>query len=319
MARAHRGHGLTPRVGEIAGLGTSLSWSLCAQFFGAAGLRVGSVAVNHLRLIAAIVILVAWHALATGTVLPGGISPRSLLLLVASGIFGLIVADAAYFHALVLVGPATATIMVTATPAVATLEAWLFLDETLPPRILLAILVTVTGILVAVRARTRRDPAASVAKHAFGGPLALGLIFAGIGAVGQATGQVLARPALQAGVDALPATLVRVATATALMWGVVAARTLLARRPPGWLRPALNDRRALVLTFGGVVTGPTLGIWLSQLATKHAPVGIASTLMSLVPIFVVLEDWVIGRRKPSPLELVGATIAVGGVALLVWG
>ena len=316
MARAHRRGFLSLPVGEIAALTTAAAWSACAQFFGAAGLRIGSVAVNHLRLLAGLAILLVLHLVVIGTFMPHGTAPRDLLLLVLSGIFGLILGDAAYFRALVLVGPATATIMVTTTPAFATFGAWVFLDERLPSRALMGIAITVAGILLAVKARSMRDPVERKARGFASSVVAMGLFFALLGAMGQATGQVLARPALRA-VDPLSATIIRVATAALILWGVLALRCLWTRRAPTWWARALADRGALALTMGGVITGPSLGVWLSLVATRHAPVGIASTLMSLVPVFVLLEDWALGRRRPTGLEILGAGVAVAGVAVLV--
>ena len=288
------------------------------------------MAVNHLRLAAGFIILVGLHLALIGAVWPQGLTSRELLLLAASGAVGLVIGDAAYFSSLVLIGPATATLMVTSAPAFATAEAWFFLGEELPPRALLGAAITLVGILLAVRGRMRRDPLLRRQERADGSPravgvpasglarrtLVLGLGLALVGTLCQATGQVLARPALR-DVDALSATLVRISTAMLLLWGLLALRCAISGKRPAWWDGAMADRRALALTMGGVITGPSFGVWLSQVATKHAPVGIASTLMSLVPIFVMLTDWLLGRARPSALEVVGSLVAIAGVYVLV--
>lgn len=323
MARAHGGHrlslGLPVGIGEIAALVTAAAWGGCAQFFGAAGLRIGSVAVNHLRLVAGLVILLGLHLVLVGTLLPHGMGRTDLLLLGLSGITGLIIGDAAYFRALVLIGPATATLMVTTAPAFATLEAWLFLDEKLSARALAGIAITVAGLFVAVRARMASDPLRREREGAppvAGRTLLIGLALALGGTICQATGQVLARPVLLHA-DALSATLVRIITATSLLWLVLGARCAITRSRPAWWDAALADRRALLLTMGGVLTGPSFGVWLSQVAIKHAEVGVSATLMSLVPLFVMLSDWALGRARPSGAQVLGSLIAVAGVAVLV--
>ena len=285
------------------------------------------MAVNHLRLIAGFAILLMLHLVLVGLPWPHGLTRMDLLLLGVSGLIGLVIGDAAYFHSLVLIGPATATLMVTSAPAFATAEAWLFLGETLPARALLGSAVTVAGIIIAVRARMLRDPILRGREHADAASgqtvariarrtLALGLGLALVGTLCQATGQVLARPVLHH-VDALSATLVRIAAGTAVLWGSLMLRCLIARRRPAWWDAALADKRALALTMGGVITGPSFGVWLSQVATKNAPVGVASTLMSLVPIFVMLSDWILGRARPSGLQILGSLVAIAGVAILV--
>jgi drug/metabolite transporter (DMT)-like permease len=109
-----------------------------------------------------------------------------------------------------------------------------------------------------------------------------------------------------------------VASATLLLWAFTAGVASGRRERPAWWG-GWRDRRALGLIALGTVTGPICGVWLSQVATKHAPVGVAATLMALVPLFVLAEDAVIRRRRPHARELLGSTIAIAGVVLLMMG
>ena len=294
---------------------TAVSWSLCGQFFGAAGLRVGSSAVNHVRLALAVAILPLLHFVVLGTLLPLGMPARDALLFMASGFVGLTLGDALYFHALVLIGPAGATLMVTITPAIACLLAWTFLGEALALRAVLGIAVTVGGIALAVRARLVRSAHLPDASRHPARTWALGLLLALGGATGQAVGQVLARPAL-AHEHPLSATVVRIATGAGALWALTCVRRIFGARP-AWWPDALRDRRAMALTALGTLTGPVLGVLLSQVATKHAPVAVAATLMSIVPVLIIAQDAALGRRRPSGLEVIGALTAIAGVALVV--
>lgn len=309
-------------LGEAAALGTAVAWSACAQFFTAAGLRVGSVAVNHIRLLFAMAMLPIVHWIAFGHLIPV-LSPRDLGLLVASGLVGIVLGDAAGFRALVLIGAARTTIVVTLTPAIAAILAFAFLDERLGLLAVLGMTVTLAGLLVGVSGRARRveagaggglpAPASSLPRRT----LALGLLCALGGAVGQALGQVLAKPALEA-VDPLSAALVRVASGTLILWGFTAGLSGVRRAMPRWWG-AWKNRGALGLILLGTIAGPTLGVWLSQVATKHAPVGVAATLMALVPLFVLAQDAFVLKRRPSVNELMGAVLAIAGVVLLMRG
>ncbi len=308
-----------PGLGETAALATAVSWSACAQFFAAAGRRVGSVAVNHIRLILALLLLPLMHRVVIGTFLPRDAGSTALLLLVASGFIGLTLGDAAGFRALVMIGPARTTLVVTLTPAIAAILAAAFLGERLRPLALVGMAVTIAGLLVGVIGRFREESRMGAGAGAsVVGPrvLVVGLLFAVGGAVGQAMGQVLAKPAL-ATVDPLSATLVRVAAGAALLWGFTLVQCAVRRAPPRWMG-AWRDGKAMGLTALGTLTGPICGVWLSQVATKHAEVGVAATLMALVPLFVLAEDALIRRRRPAGHELLGALIAILGVVLLVW-
>lgn len=302
-------------LGEAAALATALSWSLCAQAFAAAGARIGSVAVNHVRLTFAMALLPIIHRIVLGTFVPHGISRGDVALLLVSGLVGIVLGDASGFRALVLIGAARTTLVVTLTPAFAAMLARTFLDERMSRAALLGMGVTLCGLIVGVAARFRRERGTADALP----PrlLALGLVLALGGAIGQAGGQVLSKPAL-ASVDPLSATFVRVAGAVVTFWAGTAVASLVRRGPPKWWG-AWRDGQALRLTFLGTIAGPIGGIWLSQVATKHADVGVSATLMALVPLFVMAEDALFFGRRPSMPELAGAAIAVSGVVLLATG
>ena len=51
------------------------------------------------------------------------------------------------------------------------------------------------------------------------------------------------------------------------------------------------------------------------IAVKYTSVGIAATLMSIVPVLIIAPSVVFLKEKVTFKEIVGAVIAVGGVAL----
>jgi drug/metabolite transporter (DMT)-like permease len=70
------------------------------------------------------------------------------------------------------------------------------------------------------------------------------------------------------------------------------------------------------LLAGGAFFGPFVGVWLSLLAVRNAPVGIASTLMALSPIILIpLDHWVFDE-KISLRSVVGTIVALGGAAVI---
>lgn len=301
-------------LGESAALATALCWALCARSFGGAGLRIGSVAVNHLRLVGGVAFLTLWHALLLGSPLPAAMPPRVVLLFVLSGIVGLTLGDAALFRAWVLIGPARGTVIMTTAPVWAALMAAGFLEERLSGQGWAGIAITVGGVALAVSGRVPAGGAAGLAENAK--QTALGLALAGLGALGQAGGVVLAKPAL-AEAPALSGTWIRMLSAAVALWGLTLLRCAVARRRPRWWDRAVGDRRGLWLTLAGTLTGPALGVWLSLVATKHAAVGVAATLMAVTPVWVLLLDWWRTGRRPRRREVAGSLLAVGGVAVLV--
>jgi drug/metabolite transporter (DMT)-like permease len=140
-----------------------------------------------------------------------------------------------------------------------------------------------------------------------------GILFALGGAAGQALNLLFAKAAFSAGpIDGFYATLIRIAVALAVL---LPAMALSGR----WKAPVgtfARDRKALSLTLLGSVLGPFLGITFSLIAISNTSVAIASTLMSMVPILMLpLLHFVSGERL-SWRSILGASIAVAGVALL---
>ncbi|MFW5653449.1 MAG: EamA family transporter [Planctomycetota bacterium] len=87
-----------------------------------------------------------------------------------------------------------------------------------------------------------------------------------------------------------------------------------------------RQRRNLILlglmfTLFGTVTGPYLGMWMSLVAFDNAPLGIAQTLLSLTPIFILPVSVLVHREKLTPRAVLGAVIAVIGLSLFFidWG
>jgi drug/metabolite transporter (DMT)-like permease len=80
---------------------------------------------------------------------------------------------------------------------------------------------------------------------------------------------------------------------------------------------ASKDKGGIKYTAAGAVAGPFLGMTLSMLAladTQNA--GIAQTLMSLMPIFIIPVVWLVYREKTNWRGIIGALVAVVGVAIL---
>ena len=71
-----------------------------------------------------------------------------------------------------------------------------------------------------------------------------------------------------------------------------------------------------MLTALGSVFGPFLGISFSLIAVKHTKVGIAATIMALVPILMLPLVRFIYEEKLTWRAIIGAFLAFVGVALL---
>jgi drug/metabolite transporter (DMT)-like permease len=136
-----------------------------------------------------------------------------------------------------------------------------------------------------------------------------GILYAFGGAVGQALGLVLSKFGMK-DYDPFAATQIRI---IAGIFGYTMLVTILARW--GTVLTATHNKSGMMLTSLGAFFGPFLGVSFSLIAVKYTEAGIASTIMSLVPVFIILPAVVLFRQRVTLPEILGAIVSVGGVAL----
>ena len=78
----------------------------------------------------------------------------------------------------------------------------------------------------------------------------------------------------------------------------------------------MRDRSTLWLILGGSLIGPFLGVWLSIVSIQLAPLGVASTLMSLNPIFLLPFAFIIFKERVSLRAVLGTLVSVAGIVIL---
>jgi len=293
-------------LGALAAIATSAVWAASSVVFTFASLRAGAPAVNRVRLLLAVGWLLGAHLL-FGVPLPWDAGGERWLLLSASGIVGLVLGDGFLFQAFIWIGPRLAMLLLSTAPALAGLGAWWFLGEALSPAQLAGILITLGGVAWVVLAREdRAGRRGSEERYLLGILCGLG------GAVGQAGGLILAKQGAAGDFPALSVTLMRMVAATAVLWLYTALRGQLGVT----VRRIADDGKAWWFTLAGSFLGPFLGVTLSIVAIQHSPVGIASTLMALPPVFLLPLSAAIFHERIGWQAVLGTAVAVAGVALL---
>jgi uncharacterized membrane protein len=144
-------------MGEVAALLTSVCWAFTAILFSRAGKAIGSVKLNRLRLLFAVLLLATTHLLIYGSPVPLAAGSERWLWLGLSGIVGLVIGDAFLLQAYVLVGARIGTLIMAVVPVISALLAWLFLDERLSATEIAGILVAVSGVGLVVLERGAPD------------------------------------------------------------------------------------------------------------------------------------------------------------------
>lgn len=69
--------------------------------------------------------------------------------------------------------------------------------------------------------------------------------------------------------------------------------------------------------IAAAIVGPTFGVWMSLLSIHYTEVGIAATLMSTTPLWVIPLVMIIHHERPSIRAVFGTVVTVLGVALIL--
>jgi drug/metabolite transporter (DMT)-like permease len=297
-------------MGESAAILTSCLWTGSSILFTSAGRRIGSFSVNAYRTIMAIGLLVCAHAILLGAVLPVA-SSAQWFWMGLSGVVGLGIGDFGLFAAYVMIGPRRSVLVQASAPIFASLGAYLMLGETFSPLSILGIAVTLIGIIVVLLEREQKSENMLAANKR----RTWGMFFALVSAMGQGFGVVLSKKGMYVGVSVamnpLSAALIRLLLAGLFVW----ACAFFTRKLPE-LHKAVKDREGIKYTAAGALIGPFAGMTLSMVAVANAQSGIAQTLMSLMPVMIIPTTWIISRERTNWRGILGAIVAVIGVAIL---
>lgn len=314
-------------LGQVAALGTALCWTVTSLSFEAAGKRVGSLQVNLIRLGIALPLFALVRLFTTGLILPTDADAHVWLWMSLSGLVGFVLGDLFLFQAFVDVGARVAMLVYSSVPPMTALFGRLILGERLTTIQGFAMALTVAGIMMVTLALPRRSVAAAgevgatidsaaarnlvVARPAptHAHPVR-GAWFALLGAVGQALGLVFGRYGAPT-YDAVGATQIR---AIAGFLGFALLFTVTRR----WSRiaPAIRDSRAMGHVARGAFFGPFLGVTLGLVAAQRAGTGVASTIIATVPVLLIPVSVFVLHQRVTLREVIGAVVAVAGVALL---
>lgn len=290
-------------LGEFAALATAFFWTITALAFESASRRVGSIAVNILRLVIGFVFLSIFSLIRRGVMIPVDATTENWLWLSLSGLVGFVFGDLFLFKSYMIIGSRFSMLIMTLVPPITALCSWIILGERLTLFHYLGMSLTFSGIAVAIFSRKSKGEKLSLKLAP------LGMLYAFGGAVGQALGLVLSKFGLK-DYDPFAATQIRVIAGIA---GFTFLITVMGR----WknIKVALTNREGMKSLSLGAFFGPFLGVSFSLIAVKYTEAGIASTIMALVPVFIIIPAVILYKEKVTIAEIVGAVVSVCGVAL----
>ena len=296
-------------------------WAVSSMIWGLAGTTFRPVVLNGLKgLFACTLFVVTLLVMGQPVLEPlSTIEPRRLALLAASGIIGISLGDTFYFGCLNRIGPRQASLLHLLSSPMTVLGGWLVLGERIGLLAGSAIGLTVAGVAWVVLEKKRsprpgREISAGVTGHADTRTgILVGVIFGILAAIGQATGMIMNRSATD-GIEAsdLWTALWRLGMATLVLLPAMAVLQ-------GNAKQARSPIKLKIWMFVmiGVLLGTYCGIWMQQAAVARAPAGLAQTMLSTTPIWILPMAFFAGERVTWRAVL-GSLVAVGGVGLLFY-
>ena len=283
---------------------TSLCWSLTPYFFTEAQRRIGVNQLNTDRLLFASITLFV-ITLFFGN---NSVSFLQYLLLVISGIFGLVCGDYFLFTSFKKIGPRYSSVMMSLAPIFSCIGAVFLFNEKIGVLGFIGIMLTVSGIIIVV-SKTKTS-AKNEKQHIKPSKLIFGIL----AALGQSIGILCVKQAYTFGeLSGISATFFRISASAIilLLW-----LTLL-RKYTNPITVYKNDKSALKYVLLGTLFGPVLGVSSSIISLEYVPVSIAQTLFSTSPIFMLPISHFIMKDKVNSRAIIGVLIAVLGIGLLM--
>ena len=285
-------------IGEIAGLGVSICWTVSALTFEKAGHKIGSLSVNFIRLLMAIIFIGITTYFTRGIFFPTDATPYQWFWLGLSGFVGFFLGDMFLFKSYMVIGSRTAALIMSFAPMLTAIIGWFFLNEKLSGMNIAGIMVSISGIVIAISNRRMK----------------LNIPFKGFllafgGATGQAVGLILSKKGM-GHYDPIAATQIRA------LFGILSFAILITvlRR---WKKVGNSFTHTSSMKFlaVGSIFGPFIGVALSLFAIQQTKTGIASTLMALVPVFIILPSAIMFKEKITAQQVIGAAISIFGASL----
>jgi len=286
-------------LGALCATGSALTWALINLLVRSLSLAFNSVALNALRSTVGSVLVVAWIAATDGL---GGLtdmSARAVWLLAISVVLAVGVGDTIFFESVKWLGLVRAMTVSMVYPLFAALLAALLLGEAPTLQVSVGGLLTLTGLILTVRAKGREVPA-----H---GRFRLGLVAAVFAALAWAVSVVLLKPALEE-VDAVRSQAIRLPLAAAMLWVT----------PWAWSvhGPLREQGRMGLWQLGALGALSAASSILFVAGVRHAGVAVSTVLSSTAPIFALPLGFFFLGERVAPIAGAGIILTIIGIAIL---
>lgn len=295
---------LTSRIGEISALISAICFTITGICFESAGKKAGSLSVNFLSLIFGFLFMSIFTFFTREYTFPLDASRHNLIWLSISGVIGFFIGDLFLYKAYVEIGTRISLLIMAASPPLTALLGFVFLKESVSLLGLVGMFITIFGISLVILSKDSNEKGFKL-NHS-----KKGLIYASLGALGQSVGTIFSKIGIE-GYNAFGSTQIRVVA------GFLSFLILFIYLNK-WedLKNAIRDKKVIGLIALGSIFGSFLGVATQLTSLQYTSAGIASTISAISPVIIIPFSIVIFKEKIRIREILGALIAVLGVAVL---
>lgn len=301
-------------MGEIAALSAAFVWACASLIFvriGRAG--ISPFVLNTFKGVIALGLMGFTIAILFGHLIPPQLTVNDALILSLSGLFGITIGDTCYFYALEKLGPRRTLLFATLCPPMTAILGFVFLGEPFTRNMVVGIILTLIGVYWVIS--QKQDEPENHNADDFNQKLAshfkVGILFALAAMMSQSVGNVLTKFS-STEISALGISIIRLGGS---LIGLILIMTW-----KGWWKKTndvIRTPRIFIAIIVATFFGTFLGIWLLNAGLKYTThTGIAATLSSTSPIFILPLAYFFEREKISLRAVLGSVLAIAGIAVL---
>lgn len=284
-------------MGESLALAAAFGWVGSSVFLERASKETGTLAVNLIRLVIAMLFLGVITYVKRGLVLPLDVTKESFKFLSISGLFGLFLGDFFLYKSYIKIGPRITLLVMTFSPIAVSILSFFILGEKIEGFKVLGMLLTIIGIAIVILKKKNDKEFSKV-----------GFIYALLAMLGESLGIVFTR---LGSIDYDSFATIQVRTIPAILAFIVYIS--LKKEWSNIKEGILNKKGMIYIVLGTIVA--TLGVTALVEAMKYANVGIVSTLAATSPISIIPISIIFFKEKVSILEGIGALISFVGITI----
>lgn len=284
-------------MGESLALAAAFGWVGSSVFLERASKETGTLAVNLIRLVIAMLFLGVITYVKRGLVLPLDVTKESFKFLSISGLFGLFLGDFFLYKSYVKIGPRITLLVMTFSPIAVSILSFFILREKIEGFKILGMLLTIIGIAIVILKKKNDKEFSKV-----------GFVYALLAMLGESLGIIFTR---LGSIDYDSFATIQVRTIPAILAFIVYIS--LKKEWPNIKEGIINKKGMIYIVLGTIVA--TLGVTALVEAMKYANVGIVSTLAATSPILIIPISIIFFKEKVSILEGISALISFVGITI----